>query len=101
MTTHKDGNDYDIIFAGGGAAACAAAGRLARSHPNLSILLVEGGKNNLNDPTVTNPAIFPSHIAPGSDSSLFYQGKAEKTLGDRQVVVHTGGSLVVVRPSTL
>jgi hypothetical protein len=29
-----------------------AAGRLAKANPDLRILLVEGGKNNFNDPTV-------------------------------------------------
>jgi alcohol oxidase len=46
----------DIIFAGGGTAACVAAGRLAKANPDLKILLVEGGKNNFQDPTIVNPA---------------------------------------------
>ena len=35
----------DIIFAGGGTAACVAAGRLAKANPELKILLIEGGPN--------------------------------------------------------
>lgn len=45
----------DIIFAGGGTAACVAAGRLAKANPDLKILLVEGGRNNFQDPTIVNP----------------------------------------------
>lgn len=93
MTTHKEGTEYDIIFAGGGTAACVAAGRLAKADPNLSILLVEGGKNNLNDPTVINPAIFLSHLAPGSQTALFYQSNKEKALNDREAIVPSGGIL--------
>src|SRR3954462_10257908 len=64
MSTYNDSvGDVDIIFAGGGTAACVAASRLAKANPNLKILLVEGGKNNFNDPTVVNPAVYLSHLA--------------------------------------
>lgn len=43
---YKEGmGDMDIIFAGGGTAACIAAGRLAKANPDLKILLIEGGPN--------------------------------------------------------
>ncbi|PNY26834.1 Alcohol oxidase [Tolypocladium capitatum] len=93
MTTHEEGRQYDIIFAGGGAAACVAAGRLAKADPNLSILLVEGGKNNLNDPTVVTPAMFLSHQEPGSQTALFYQSNKEKALNNREAIVASGGIL--------
>jgi len=71
MSTHKDTlSEVDIIFAGGGTAACVAAGRLAKANPDLKILLVEGGRNNFNDPTVTNPAVYLSHLAPDSKTAL-------------------------------
>lgn len=60
----------DIIFAGGGTAACVAAGRLAKANPDLKILLIEGGKNNYQDPTVVNPALYLTHLAPGSKTAL-------------------------------
>jgi hypothetical protein len=37
--------DIDIVFAGGGTAACVAAGRLTKANPYLKILLIEGGQN--------------------------------------------------------
>lgn len=40
-----DMGEMDIIFAGGGTAACIAAGRLAKANPDLKILLIEGGPN--------------------------------------------------------
>ncbi|KAE8449238.1 hypothetical protein EG329_008405 [Mollisiaceae sp. DMI_Dod_QoI] len=94
MSTYNDGTgEVDIIFAGGGTAACVAAGRLAKANPDLKILLVEGGRNNFNDPTVTNPAVFLSHLAPDSKTALFYKSKASKHLNDREAIVPTGGIL--------
>jgi alcohol oxidase len=62
--------DMDIIFAGGGTAACVAAGRLAKANPDLKILLIEGGQNNFNDPTVVNPALYLTHLAPDSKTAI-------------------------------
>ncbi|KYK60260.1 alcohol dehydrogenase [Drechmeria coniospora] len=93
MTTHEEGREYDIIFAGGGTAACVAAGRLAHADPGLSILLVEVGRNNFNDPTIVNPALYLSHLAPGSKTALFYQANEEKAINSRAAVVPAGGVL--------
>ena len=77
----------------GGTAGCILAGRLAQADPSMSILVVEGGKNNFNDPTVTNPAVFLSHLAPGSKSAIFYQGKRSDKLSGRAPIVPAGGIL--------
>ena len=71
MSTYNESvGEVDIIFAGGGTAACVAAGRLAKANPDLKIVLVEGGPNNFNNPTVTNPAVYLSHLAPDSNTVL-------------------------------
>jgi alcohol oxidase len=71
MTTYSETlGEMDIIFAGGGTAACVAAGRLAKANPDLKILLIEGGRNNFEDPTVVNPAVYLSHLAPDSKTAL-------------------------------
>jgi choline dehydrogenase-like flavoprotein len=71
MSTYNESvGDVDIIFAGGGTAACVAAGRLAKANPDLKILLVEGGANNFENPTVVNPAVYLSHLAPDSKTAL-------------------------------
>ena len=62
--------DIDIIFAGGGTAACVTAGRLAKANPDLKILLIEGGQNNFNNPTVVNPALYLTHLAPDSKTAI-------------------------------
>lgn len=93
MSTYEPGRDYDIIFAGGGTAACVAAGRLAAADPDLSILLVERGINNLNDPTVTTPLLYVSALAPGSRYHVYYQAESEPALNNRPRVLSTGGVL--------
>lgn len=72
MSTYRsaDHGDMDIIFAGGGTAACVAAGRLAKANPNLKILLIEGGGNNFQNPTVVNPAVYLTHLKPDSKTAL-------------------------------
>lgn len=93
MSTHEDYREYDVIFAGGGTAACVAAGRLAQADPNLSILIIERGKNNLNDPMIANPGIFVANLAPSSTNMVWYQAESEPALSNRARVVPTGGIL--------
>ncbi|KAG8703808.1 hypothetical protein FRC08_002623 [Ceratobasidium sp. 394] len=82
--------EVDIIFAGGGAAACVAAGRLAAANPRLEILLVERGPNNLNDPTVTTPALWMGHLAPTSKTATFWRGNKSEALNGRCPTIPTG-----------
>ncbi|TGO26448.1 hypothetical protein BPAE_0059g00180 [Botrytis paeoniae] len=83
----------DIIFAGGGTAACVCAGRLAKANPDLRILLVEGGKNNFQDPSITTPAVYLSHLAPESKTALFYKGQPSQHLNNRSPIIPAGGLL--------
>ncbi|OBT53211.1 hypothetical protein VE04_05939 [Pseudogymnoascus sp. 24MN13] len=85
--------EVDILIAGGGTAACVLAGRLAKLDPSLSILLVEGGKNNHNDLTVNCPALFLKHLAPDSKTAIFYKGNKSDALAGREPIVPTGGIL--------
>lgn len=59
----------------------------------MSILIVEGGPNNFNDPGIIHPLLFLGNLAPTSKATLFYQGSAESQLGDRKLVVPSGGVL--------
>ncbi|TVY31638.1 Alcohol oxidase, partial [Lachnellula subtilissima] len=92
-TYNPETGDMDIIFAGGGTAACVAAGRLAKANPDLKILLVEGGRNNFQDPSVRNPAVFLSHLAPDSKTALVYKSNASPHLNNREAMVPAGGIL--------
>ena len=93
MAIQQNNEEYDIVIAGGGTAACILAGRLSDADPSLSILIIEGGKNNLNDPTVVNPAIYLSHLAPDSQTACFYKAKSSEHLAGREAIVPTGGIL--------
>lgn len=77
----------------GGTAGCIVAARLSEADPELSILVIEGGRNNYNNPTIVHPVLFLSHLLPSSETTLFWKGTAEDQLGGRALVVPTGGVL--------
>ncbi|KAK8867485.1 alcohol oxidase [Apiospora arundinis] len=83
----------DVIVAGGGTAGCIVAARLSEADPNLSVLVIEGGRNNADDPSIRHPLLFVSHIAPTSDATLFYTGTPEAQVGGRALTVPAGGLL--------
>lgn len=94
MGSHEKGQEeYDIIIAGGGTAGCVVAGRLSEADSNLSILVIEQGQNNLDNPTITTPAIYPTHLLPGSKTAIFYRGNREDSINGRQAIVPAGGVL--------
>lgn len=43
-------DEVDIIICGGGSSGCVPAGRLANLDHSLSVLLIEAGEDNLNNP---------------------------------------------------
>ncbi|KAK7983350.1 polyketide synthase [Apiospora arundinis] len=88
-----DIEEVDVIIAGGGTAGCVVAARLAEADPSLSILVIEGGRNNHNDPLVVNPAPFLSLLQPSTKAALFYQGNKAPQLADREPIVPSGGIL--------
>ncbi|KFY38995.1 hypothetical protein V495_06236 [Pseudogymnoascus sp. VKM F-4514 (FW-929)] len=88
-----DLSEVDVIIAGGGTAGCVVASRLSDADPGLSILVIEGGQNNYNDPSIIHPLLFLSHLMPTSKATLFYQSTKEPQLGNREVVVASGGIL--------
>ncbi|KAI9447383.1 alcohol oxidase-like protein [Lactarius indigo] len=85
--------EYDIVIAGGGTAACVVAGRLAAADANLRILLLEAGPTTYNDPAHTQPLNFLSHLAPGSHTSRAYVTQPSAALGGRTTIVPAGQCL--------
>ncbi|XDG07775.1 hypothetical protein ABKA04_007390 [Annulohypoxylon sp. FPYF3050] len=55
--------EVDVVIAG-------VASRLSDADKNLSILVIEGGGNNYNDPTIVNPVVVPSGGVLGGGSSI-------------------------------
>ncbi|TFL02853.1 hypothetical protein BDV98DRAFT_655093 [Pterulicium gracile] len=82
--------DYDLIFVGGGFAACVTAARLGTADPKLKILIVESGPHTENVEQVYVPGIYLSHMAPGSTTQTFHFSNPVEHLGGRVAMVPTG-----------
>ncbi|KAK7221569.1 hypothetical protein V2G26_009572 [Clonostachys chloroleuca] len=79
--------EFDIIVCGGGSTGCVVAGRLANLDHNLSVLLIEGGENNLNNPWVFRPGIYPRNMKLDSKTATFYESRPSKWLNGRKAIV--------------
>ncbi|KAH9053394.1 alcohol oxidase-like protein [Lactarius vividus] len=85
--------EYDIVIAGGGTAACVIASRLASADADLRILLLEAGPATYNDPAHTQPLNFLTHLAPGSRTSRAHVSQQSVALGGRTTTVPCGQCL--------
>ncbi|KAH9971399.1 alcohol oxidase-like protein [Lactifluus volemus] len=85
--------EYDIVIAGGGAAGCIIAGRLATADPKLSILVLEAGPLTYDNPVHKQPALYPNHLAPGSRTVRVHTSRQSTALGGRSVMVPCGQCL--------
>ncbi|KAH9013882.1 alcohol oxidase-like protein [Lactarius pseudohatsudake] len=85
--------EYDIVIAGGGAAACVIAGRLAAADADLRVLILEAGSTTFNDPAHTQPLSFLSHLAPGSRTVRAHVSQPSAALGGRTTTVPCGQCL--------
>ncbi|EMC96378.1 hypothetical protein BAUCODRAFT_122385 [Baudoinia panamericana UAMH 10762] len=86
-------DEVDIIICGGGLAGCVVAGRLAAADPQLSILVIEGGANNADNPLTRTPALFPANLVPNSRTALWYKSERSDALAGRECPILTGGVL--------
>ncbi|KAF8813030.1 alcohol oxidase [Phlegmacium glaucopus] len=84
---------YDIIFVGGGAAACVTAGRLAEADPSLKILIVETGPHTRDVPDHVQPARCFRCLMRPTDTFTFHVAKPSPALRDRSISVPTGRAL--------
>ncbi|KAF8813022.1 alcohol oxidase [Phlegmacium glaucopus] len=84
---------YDIIFVGGGAAACVTAGRLAEADPSLKILIVEAGPHTRDVPNHVQPARYLRCLLRPTETFTFHVAKPSPALSDRSVIVPTGRAL--------
>lgn len=79
--------EVDIIVCGGGSSGCVPAGRLANLDHNLQVLLIEAGENNLNNPWVFRPGIYPRNMKLDSKTATFYESRPSEHLDGRKAIV--------------
>ncbi|KAL1988154.1 hypothetical protein VTN96DRAFT_684 [Rasamsonia emersonii] len=80
-------DEVDIIICGGGSAGCVPAGRLANLDHNLQVLLIEAGEDNLNNPWVYRPGIYPRNMRLDSKTASFYYSRPSEFLDGRRAIV--------------
>ncbi|QKX55451.1 uncharacterized protein TRUGW13939_02544 [Talaromyces rugulosus] len=79
--------EVDVIVCGGGSTGCVPAGRLANLDHNLQVLLVEAGEDNLNNPWVYRPGIYPRNMKLDSKTASFYHSRPSESLDGRRAIV--------------
>lgn len=82
-----------VLNSPGGTAGCIVASRLADASPELSILVVESGPNNRNDPDIVHPPFFHTNFKPSKHKLLYYKAKMSPQMAGREPIVSTGGLL--------
>ncbi|KAF8671874.1 hypothetical protein RHS04_08040 [Rhizoctonia solani] len=81
--------EVDVIVAGGGPAGCVVAGRLAKADPNLQVMLIEYGPNNIDDPMVSTPAVYPRNmrLLESDKAHFYYDTNKSSHLRGRKTIV--------------
>jgi hypothetical protein len=77
----------------GGTAGCVVASRLSDADSGLSILVVEEGSDNFQNPKIIYPGLYRLHLAPGSPTSVIWTGQEEEQLMSRAIPIATGAVL--------
>ena len=65
----------------------------AGANSNLSVLIVEGGPNNYDEPSIIHPLLFVEHYRPVNKMTTFHMSNQEEQLGNRQLFEPVGGVL--------
>ncbi|KNZ75224.1 Alcohol oxidase [Termitomyces sp. J132] len=90
MTSRAADEEFDIIFAGGGACACVTASRLAQAKPELRILILEAGPLTQEKPDHIQPARFFSKLKNADETFTLHQSEPSAALAGRSLTVPTG-----------
>ncbi|KAF8830663.1 hypothetical protein HHX47_DHR2000840 [Lentinula edodes] len=80
---------YDIVFAGGGTAACIIAGRLVQADSSLKILVIEAGPHSFNLHNHVQPARYLNSLVQGHTVTV-HNSVHNEALGGRSVSVPSG-----------
>lgn len=60
---------------------------MADADPGLSILVIEAGPDNYQEPGIVHPGLFFGNMLPTSKNNTFYTSKFSKALGNREMPV--------------
>ncbi|KAJ3556842.1 hypothetical protein NM688_g1799 [Phlebia brevispora] len=82
---------FDYVIVGGGTAGLTLAARLSED-PSKTVLVLEGGGANVQDPNILRPASFGAHF--GNEQYCFdYQSIEQAHLSDRKIDLQRGKGL--------
>ena len=62
-------DEYDFVIVGGGTSGLVVATRLSED-PHVQVLVLEAGENNLTNPNIFVPALWPSLLGSSLDWSF-------------------------------
>ena len=68
------------------------ASRLADAYPNLTILVIESGRDSYNAPEVIHPLLWPQNYVPGHRVH-YHKTVKEEQLAGRESILQVGNTL--------
>lgn len=89
---HLEFDEFSLLNLGG-TAGCIIASRISDADPNLSVLVVEKGRNNYDERLIRHPAYFFSNLAPDGGAVTYYVGNKSENLAGRQIAFPTASIL--------
>ncbi|KAI1437343.1 GMC oxidoreductase [Xylaria sp. CBS 124048] len=92
-TLSDDIEEVDFIIVGGGTTACVVATRLTVADPSLSILVIEQGPDNYNEPMITTPGMLFNNFLPGSRFAQIHRAGKSEHIAGRELIVPSGSVL--------
>ncbi|KAG4439097.1 hypothetical protein IFR05_005439 [Cadophora sp. M221] len=81
---------YDFIIIGGGTAGLVVANRLSEN-PKMQVLVVEAGKNHIDDPRVKTPALYSTLF--GTEAHWGFETSPQANLENRNLNISSGRAL--------
>lgn len=84
-----DTNRFDFVIIGGGTAGLAVASRLSEI-PDITIAVIEAGKDEGDNPNVTSVAEYGGTAGQGTQIDWAYETVEQRYAGGRKIGFHAG-----------